>query len=121
MIKINYDDYRGEREYDDLEQAIYENLCEHKIDFFKVIKCYTRTLEIEKYKHEEQLSEIDLPLMNVIDPMKHLEGRPTKDAIYRYLVKYERFKGAPIWEDLVKYVKENNINLEGKYFNDLYY
>ena len=53
-------------------------------------------------------------------PMKHLEGKPTKDAIYRYLVKHERFKGAPVWDEMVEYVKTNNINLEGSDFSDLY-
>ena len=52
--------------------------------------------------------------------MKHLKGKPTIDAIYRYLVKYERFKGAPVWDELVKYVEDNKINLNGSYFVDLY-
>lgn len=120
MIKVIYDDWRKERTYKDLEEVVYENLLLGNFDFLKLTNTYVRYLEHLKEMQTKQLSEIDLPLMNVIQPMKHLKGKITKDAIYRYLVKYERFKGAPIWEELVKYVEDNNINLEGSFFVDLY-
>lgn len=120
MLKISYNDWRKERTYKDLEEAVFENLKLGYFDFRKLTEMYVKFLELEREKHTKQLSEIDLPLMNLIQPMKHLEGKPTKDAIYRYLVKYERFKGAPVWDELVKYVEDNNINLSGSYFMDLY-
>lgn len=120
MIKVIYDDWRKERTYKDLEEVVYENLLLGNFDFLRLTNTYVKYLEHLKEKQIKQLSEIDLPLMNVIQPMKHLKGKITEDAIYRYLVKYERFKGAPIWDDLVKYVEDNNINLEGSYFVDLY-
>ena len=120
MIKVTYDDWRNTRTYKDLEEVVYENLLLGYFDFLKLTNTYVRFLEHNKELRNKQLSEIDLPLMNLIQPMKHLEGKPTKDAIYRYLVKYERFKGAPVWDELVKYVEENNINLNGSYFMDLY-
>jgi len=120
LLKISYNDWRKERTYKDLEEAVFENLKLGYFDFRKLTEMYVKFLELEREKHTKQLSEIDLPLMNLIQPMKHLEGKPTKDAIYRYLVKYERFKGAPVWDELVKYVEDNNINLSGSYFMDLY-
>lgn len=120
MIKVTYDDWRNTRTYKDLEEVVYENLLLGYFDFLKLTNTYVRFLEHNKELRNKQLSEIDLPLMNIVQPMKHLEGKPTKDAIYRYLVKYERFKGAPVWDELVKYVEENNINLNGSYFMDLY-
>ena len=119
-IKIIYNDWREERTYKDLEEAVFENLMLGLFDYLKLTNMYVKYLEKEKNKNIKQLSEIDMPLMNVIQPMDHLKGKPTIDAIYRYLVKYERFKGAPVWDDLVKYVEDNNINLEGSYFVDLY-
>lgn len=119
-IKIIYNDWREERTYKDLEEAVFENLMLGLFDYLKLTNMYVKYLEKEKDKNIKQLSEIDMPLMNVIQPMKHLKGKTTIDAIYRYLVKYERFKGAPVWDDLVKYVEDNNINLEGSYFVDLY-
>lgn len=119
-MKVIYDDERGEVYYYNIDQMILENLVEKKLNFNKVSQLYVKHLENLEHLHTKQLSEIDMPLMQVIDPMKHLKGKPTIDAIYRYLVKYERFKGAPIWDELVEYVKTNNINIEGSYFVDLY-
>lgn len=119
-MKVIYDDERGEVYYDNIDQVIMHNLISKKLDFNKVSQLYVKHLENLEYIHTKQISEIDLPLMQVIQPMKYLEGKPTIDAIYRYLVKYERFKGAPVWDELVQYVKDNNINIEGSYFCDLY-
>lgn len=119
-MKVIYDDERGERYYDNIDQIILENLIDNRLDFNRVSQLYVKHLETLEYIHTKQLSEIDMPLMQVIDPMPHLKGKPAIDAIYRYLVKYERFKGAPVWDDLVKYVEDNNINIDGSYFCDLY-
>lgn len=119
-IKILYDDYRKERTYKDFEEAVFENLELGSFDFLRLTNLYVKHLERLKRSYESQIAEVDMPLMQVIQPMKHLKGKPTIDAIYRYLVKYERFKGAPVWEELVKYVEDNNINLEGSFFMDLY-
>lgn len=119
-MKVIYDDERGERTYRDEREMFYECLVNGKVDFSVLASIYVKYLKDLKYLHTKQLSEIDMPLMNVIKPMQHLKGKPTIDAIYRYLVKYERFKGAPVWSELVEYVKENNINIEGSYFVDLY-
>ena len=122
MIKVKYDDERGEVYYDDIDQVIMHNLIKKKLDFNKVSQLYVKYLENLEYAHMKQISEADIPLMNIIKPVH--PGNITKkagiDVIYRYLVKYERFKGAPVWEDLVKYVEENKINLNGSYFVDLY-
>lgn len=123
MIKVLYDDERGlqgYKSYYDIYEMFFENLVDGKVNFNQLSNLYVKHLEKVEAEHIKQLGEIDMPLMNVIQPMKHLKGKPTIDAIYRYLVKYERFKGAPVWEDLVKYVQENNINLKGSYFVDLY-
>lgn len=119
-MKVIYDDERGEVCYDDVEHMILHNLFNKTLDFNKVSQIYVRHLEYLEQMHTKQLSEIDIPLMQVIQPMPHLKGKPAIDAIYRYLVKYERFKGAPVWDELVEYVKANNINLQGSYFCDLY-
>lgn len=119
-MKVIYDDERGEVEYDNMDQVILENLINKRLDFMRVSQLYTKHLETLEYLHTKQISEADMPLMQVIQPMQHLKGKPTIDAIYRYLVKYERFKGAPVWDDLIKYVENNNINIHGNYFCDLY-
>lgn len=119
-MKVIYDDERGEVEYDNMDQVILENLINKKLDFIRVSQLYTKHLETLEQLHNKQISEVDMPLMQVIEPMSHLKGKITIDAIYRYLVKYERFKGAPVWDDLVKYVEDNNINIHGSYFCDLY-
>lgn len=119
-MKVIYDDERGEVYYDNIDQMILENLVNKKLDFNKINQLYVRHLETLDHIHTKQISEIDIPLMQVIQPMKHLKGKTTIDAIYRYLVKYERFKGAPVWDELVEYVRTNNINIEGSYFVDLY-
>ena len=119
-MKVIYDDERGEVEYDNMDQVILENLINKRLDFIRVSQLYTRHLETLEYLHAKQISEVDMPLMQVIEPMSHLKGKIAIDAIYRYLVKYERFKGAPVWDDLVKYVEDNNINIHGSYFCDLY-
>lgn len=119
-MKVIYDDERGERTYDNEREMFYECLINRRVDFSVLASIYVKYLQDLEYLHTKQLSEIDMPLMNVIKPMKHLQGKPTIDAIYRYLVKYERFKGAPVWDELVEYVKENNINIESSYFVDLY-
>ena len=120
MITVKYDDARGVVNYEKLEDVVFENLLNGSLDFISICAQYTKTLEMFKNKYEKQISEADYPLMNTILPMKHLKGKPAKDAIYRYLVKYERFKGAPVWEELVKYVEDNNINISGECFRDLY-
>ena len=119
-MKVIYDDERGEVYYDNIDQLILENLIDNKLNFNKVSQLYVKHLETLNYIHQKQISEADMPLMQVIQPMSHLKGKPTIDAIYRYLVKYKRFEGAPVWKDLVQYIKDNNINIEGSYFCDLY-
>lgn len=121
-MKVIYDDERGEVYYDNIDQVIMHNLIKKKLDFNKVSQLYVKYLEREEYLHTKQITEADHPLINIIKPIHpgNIDKKAGIDAIYRYLVKYERFKGAPVWDELVEYVKANNINIEGSYFCDLY-
>lgn len=121
-MKVIYDDERGEVYYDNIDQVIMHNLISKKLDFNKVSQLYVKYLENLEYIHTKQITEADYPLMNIIKPVHPgiINKKAGMDAIYRYLVKYERFKGAPVWDELVEYVKDNKINIEGSYFCDLY-
>lgn len=118
MLKIN--ENGTDNYYDDFYDLFYQKMKTREVDYLKLNNAYVRYLRDKENSNMKQISEIDMPLMNTIKPMKHLKGKINNDAIYRYLVKYERFKGAPVWEELVEYVKDNNLNLNGSYFNDLY-
>lgn len=120
MIKVVYDDYRGERCYRSLEELFMENLELGYIDFLKLTNSYVKLLETYNNKHNKQLAEADLPLVEVAMPSKSISTKFVKDSAIRYLVKYERYKTAPIWKELLKVVEENNINLNGDFFVDLY-
>lgn len=120
MIKIQYDDERGIREYHNMNQVFYENLMERKVNFVDLTERYTMYLQALEDAHIKQVSEIDLPLIDVVFPSKHLTDKQKKDAIARYLVKYERFRNAPIWNELEAYIVQNKININGDYYRDLY-
>ena len=118
MIKLT----ELEESFETKEGLFFYWLTEGKVDFNKLLIQYVRYLENVQRSYENQLSEVDYPLLNTIKPTKggYLSKQNNLDAIYRYLVKYERFKGAPVYDELVEYVKDNKINLDGSYFLDLY-
>lgn len=118
MIKLT----ELEESFETKEDLFYYWLVNGKVDFNKLLIKYVCYLENVQRSYENQLSEADYPLLNTIKPTKggYLSKQNNLDAIYRYLVKYERFKGAPVWDELVEYVKKNKINLDGSYFLDLY-
>ena len=120
MIKIIYDDERGYKEYQNIKELIFENLVSRRFDYNEITKMYVEYLQEQEYKHKRQLSEIDMPLIETYEKSKHLSIKNTKDCIVRYLVKYNRFKNAPINEELIKYAKDNNLNLDGFCYNDIY-
>lgn len=121
MLKINLKiDNNFEKSYYDEEEMFFDLLELKRVSFPKLVEVYTKYLELENEKHRMQLSEIDAPLIEVFNKSRHLSVEMTKDCIVRYLVKYDRFKNAPIQEDLVKHIKDNNINLDGMYYRDLY-
>lgn len=118
MIKLT----ELEESFETRDDLFFYWLTEGKVDFNRLSVNYVQYLEYEKQYLEKQLSEADYPLMNTIKPNKggYLSKQNNLDAIYRYLVKYERFKGTPVYDELVEYVKKNKINLDGSYFLDLY-
>ncbi len=118
MLKIIED---GETKYyDDYQALILNCLLNEKIKFEDITTEYIRYLETLKSINNKQLAEADYCLIENIKPTKQHKGKYNKDATYRYLVKYKRFETAPIGEELKKYIKDNNINLKGQFYQDLY-
>lgn len=119
MIKVLYDDYRGLREYKNIDEMVFENLLEHKLSFIKMSNSYVRTLEIEKENNTKQLAIVDIPLIETLTDDKR-NAKYRKDYIARYLKKYNRCDGMPFVEELDKIVEEHKLNLDGDYYYNLY-
>lgn len=83
---------------------------------------YTSYLEGRKQLLKNQLSEANVQLVGYIENtvITGKKKKYVKDGAIRYLVKYERFKNAPINQKLQLYIKENNINIDGSFYLDLY-
>lgn len=119
MIKVIY--YNGyEQSYENLDELFFTSLVKGDVDFNKLSAQYVKYLKMLEHNHTKQLSETDIPLIEVVFPTKHLSDKQMKDVVARYLVKYGRFENAPIWKELMSYVEENKINIEGEYCRDLY-
>ncbi len=119
MIKVLYDDERSLREYENIDEMIFENLLEHKLNFIKISNAYVQTLETEKRKNEKQLAIVDIPLIETLTDDKH-NVKYRKDYIARYLKKYNRCDDMPFIEELNKIVQEHKLNLDGDYYYNLY-
>ena len=109
-----------EKIYEKYTDLIFELLINKKISYVDLSNQYINYLEINKQITDKQLAEADYCLIETIKPTKQHKGKRNRDSIYRYLVKYKRFETAPIGEELKKYVEENNINLKGNFYTDLY-
>ena len=114
-----YDDERSLREYENIDEMIFENLLEHKLNFIKVANAYVQTLEIEKENNKKQLAIVDIPLIETLTNSKH-NKKYRNDYIARYLKKYKRCEGMPFVKELNKIVEEHKLNLDGDYYNNLY-
>ena len=119
MIKIIYDN-GYEQSYENLDELFFASLVKGDVDFNKLSVQYVEYLKMLEYNHTKQLSETDIPLIEVVFPSKHISGKQKKDIAARCLVKYGRFENAPIWKDLMSYIEENKININGEYCRDLY-
>lgn len=119
-MKIIYNDERGERHYDDIYEMFFENLKNRKVDFNLLLKMYVDYLQLEEEKYKKQVSEADIPLAEIFENSKHNTDEKIKYYIARYLLKYERFKGTPFYNELLDFVKEKNINLNQSYYIDMF-
>lgn len=119
-MKVIYDDERGEVIYDDIYQMFFENLKYRKVDFNKLVNLYVMFLQNEETKYKKQVNEADIPLAETFENSKHNSIENRKCYIARYLVKYERFKGTPFYDELLEFIKEKNINLDGDYYIDMF-
>ena len=119
MIKIIYDN-GYEQSYENLDELFFVSLVSGTIDFNNLSTQYVKYLKMLESNHTKQLSETDIPLIEVVFPSKCLSDKQRKDVVARYLVKYGRFENAPIWKELMSYIEENKININGEYCRDLY-
>lgn len=119
MIKIIYNN-GYEQSYENLNELFFVSLVNGAIDFNNLSTQYVKYLKMLESNHTKQLSEMDIPLIEAVFPSKHLSDKQRKDVVARYLVKYGRFENAPIWKELMSYVEENKININGEYCGDLY-
>ena len=119
MIKIIYGN-GYEQSYENLNELFFVSLVNGTIDFNNLSTQYVKYLKMLESNHTKQLSEMDIPLIEAVFPSKHLSDKQRKDVVARYLVKYGRFENAPIWKELMSYVEENKININGEYCRDLY-
>lgn len=119
MIKIIYNN-GYEQSYENLNELFFVSLVNGAIDFNNLSTQYVKYLKMLESNHTKQLSEMDIPLIEAVFPSKHLSDKQRKDVVARYLVKYGRFENAPIWKELMSYVEENKININGEYCRDLY-
>ena len=119
MLKVTMN--KKEKEFRDVEHFFFYCLTNKYVNFFDLLSMYVSDLEESKQKHLKQLAEADMPLIEFIIDGKPPKKRPeTIDVGIRYLLKYGRFKNAPIQKTLEKIAKENNINIEGDYYMNLY-
>ncbi len=106
--------------YNSLEDLFFNKLKNKDIDFTKLSETYIRYLEYEKDLMNQQINEADIPLINAYKKHKGITKNDAKNLIIRYLIKYKRFKGAPIFTQLEQIAREENLDLEGGYICNLY-
>lgn len=117
MLKIK--ENLQEENYEDYEELFYTKLVERKVNFYRILQCYIKYLQIMEDVNKKQLSIVDIPLIEILTDDKRNE-KYRKDYIARYLKKYNRCDGMPFVADLDKIIEEHNINLDGDYYCDLY-
>lgn len=118
-MKVIYDN-KEEVEYSDIYEMFFENLKERKINFNMLSQRYVDYLQMQETKHIKQICEADIPLAEVFSNDKHNSTEDRMCYIARYLVKYERYKGTPFYNNLLRFVAEKNINLNGSYYVDMF-
>lgn len=120
-MKVIYDDERNTRYYKDEYEMFFENLKDRKLDFNELTKLYLKYLQCLEDIFRKQMCEADYSLIDYIQKGKLSDkNKHIKDCAVKYLVKYERFKGAKIYDELKQYVKDNNLNLKSDYYLNLY-
>ncbi len=109
-----------EEDYKSLEELFFKKLLTGEIDYIKLSKEYVDYLEHKRNEMQKQLAEADFPLSDYFRYGKLPKSQEiTKKATARYLVKYKRFKGSQFYDELLEYIKENNINVNGDFYMDL--
>lgn len=119
-MKVVYDDERGEKKYKDEHEMFYDCLVQRKVNFNILTNMYVKYLQSEEDKYKKQISEADIPLAETFENSKHNSIENRKCYIARYLVKYERFKGTSFYNELLEFIKEKNLNLDGSYYIDMF-